>query len=70
MSNFGVKHIQEFVDQGVPLPTINQIDLHPFMRHPDIVEICQKNGILLEVCIPPPHERRIELACAFQISLV
>lgn len=49
VSNFGVKHIQEFIDQGVPLPVLNQVDLHPFMRHPDIVEICQANGILLEV---------------------
>lgn len=49
VSNFGAKHIQEFIDQGVPLPTVNQIDLHPFMRHPDIVDICQKHSILLEV---------------------
>lgn len=49
MSNFGAKHIQEFIDQKVPLPTINQIDLHPFMRHPEIVKICEDNGILLEV---------------------
>lgn len=52
VSNYGVKHIQEFVDQGVPLPVVNQIDLHPFMRHPDIVDICQKNNILLEVDLP------------------
>ena len=26
-----------------------QIDLHPFMRHPEIVKICEDNGILLEV---------------------
>jgi len=49
VSNFGAKHIQEMVDAGVELPVVNQIDLHPFMRHPDIVEICEKHGILLEV---------------------
>lgn len=51
VSNFGTKHIQEMVDQGVPLPVLNQVDLHPFMRHPDIVKLCQDNGILLEVSI-------------------
>jgi len=30
---------------------VNQIDLHPFMRHPDIVEICEKNNIVLEVSL-------------------
>jgi diketogulonate reductase-like aldo/keto reductase len=51
VSNFGAKHIQEFIDQKVPLPTVNQIDLHPFMRHPEIVKICEDNGILLEVSV-------------------
>jgi diketogulonate reductase-like aldo/keto reductase len=49
VSNYGVKHIQEFVDQGVELPVLNQIDLHPFMRRKEIVEICEKHGIFLEV---------------------
>lgn len=49
VSNWGTKHIQELLDAGSVLPVVNQIDLHPFMRHPDIVKICQDNGILLEV---------------------
>jgi diketogulonate reductase-like aldo/keto reductase len=49
VSNWGTKHIQELIDNGSVLPVVNQIDLHPFMRHPDIVKICQDNGILLEV---------------------
>lgn len=52
VSNFGKKHIQEFIDQKVPLPTVNQVDLHPFMRHPEIVEICEQNEILLEAWGP------------------
>jgi diketogulonate reductase-like aldo/keto reductase len=49
VSNWGTKHIQELLDAGSVLPVVNQIDLHPFMRHPDIVKICQDHGILLEV---------------------
>lgn len=52
VSNFGAKHIQEMVDAGVELPVVNQIDLHPFMRHPDIVDICEKHSILLEAWAP------------------
>jgi diketogulonate reductase-like aldo/keto reductase len=71
VSNFGAKHIQEFIDQKVPLPTVNQIDLHPFMRHPEIVKICEDNGILLEVSPSPTqfihsylsHALRDPLAC-------
>lgn len=49
VSNWGTKHIQELLDNGSVLPAVNQIDLHPFMRHPDIVKICRDNGIMLEV---------------------
>lgn len=52
VSNWGTKHIQELLDNGSVLPVVNQIDLHPFMRHPDIVKICRDNGILLEVSPP------------------
>jgi diketogulonate reductase-like aldo/keto reductase len=50
VSNFGSKHIQEFVHLfPQDLPTVNQVDLHPFMQHPDIVAICEKHKIVLEV---------------------
>lgn len=49
VSNFGAKHIDEMIEDGVELPVLNQIDLHPFMRHPDIVDACEKHGIALEV---------------------
>lgn len=52
VSNFGAKHIAEMVDEGVELPALNQIDLHPFMRHPDIVDACDKHGIALEAWAP------------------
>ena len=49
VSNFGAKHIDEMIEDGVELPVLNQIDLHPFMRHPDIVDACEKHNIALEV---------------------
>ncbi|KAI0090281.1 aldo-keto reductase [Irpex rosettiformis] len=52
VSNFGVKHIQEMLEQGVELPVLNQVDLHPFMTRTDIVEICQKHDIALEAWGP------------------
>lgn len=59
VSNYGVKHIEEFStlreeakkgNRKVPdMPVLNQVDLHPFMRRQAIVDICEKNDILLEV---------------------
>lgn len=58
VSNYGVKHIQEFeqardraqkAGKKYEMPVLNQVDLHPFMRREAIVDICEKNDILLEV---------------------
>ncbi|KAJ9109231.1 hypothetical protein QFC21_000560 [Naganishia friedmannii] len=67
VSNYGVAHIQEFIDARAAtaaesgngairkpeLPVLSQIDLHPFMRRPAIVDICEKNDILLEQVTRP-----------------
>jgi diketogulonate reductase-like aldo/keto reductase len=51
VSNYGIKHLQELLDQGQK-PVINQVDLHPFMTRTDIVDFCQKHEIVLEVYYP------------------
>lgn len=58
VSNFAPKHIEEIVARGDELPVVNQIDLHPFMRHPEYVDSCRKHGILLEVSPSPRDEGR------------
>ncbi|ORX37579.1 putative aldo-keto reductase [Kockovaella imperatae] len=68
VSNWGAKHIQELVDAGSPLPVLNQIDLHPFMRHPDIVEICEKLGILLEAWGPLARAKRFDHPSLIKIA--
>ena len=55
VSNFGTKHIQEFEQWGLEKPVLNQVDLHPFMRRQDIVDVCRKYDIVLEVS--PPKSR-------------
>ncbi|KAI0342931.1 aldo-keto reductase [Trametopsis cervina] len=52
VSNFGVKHIDEMLEQGVELPVLNQVDLHPFMTRTDIVAKCRENNIALEAWGP------------------
>ncbi|GHJ85316.1 hypothetical protein NliqN6_1718 [Naganishia liquefaciens] len=53
VSNYGVKHIGEFTQQaGAEVPVLNQLDNHPFMRRPEIVAACEKQGILIEAWGP------------------
>jgi methylglyoxal/glyoxal reductase len=47
VSNFGVEHLEAMKNSGRPLPQVNQIELHPWCTNEDIVEWCQKNGVVL-----------------------
>ncbi|BEJ09849.1 hypothetical protein CcaverHIS641_0607640 [Cutaneotrichosporon cavernicola] len=60
VSNFSPKHIEEIVARGDELPVVNQIDLHPFMRHKAYVDNCQKHGIILEAWAPLARAMRFQ----------
>lgn len=60
VSNFGVHHLDELeqwqkdteVKEGKGkggVLSVNQIELHPWLARPDIVQWCEKRGVLLEV---------------------
>jgi len=54
VSNYGVAHLKEIVE-GWPKedwPTVNQVDLHPFMTREDIVAFCHAHGIALQAWAP------------------
>jgi hypothetical protein len=48
----GVRHLQEIVDAGLEVPSVNQIELHPFCQQKEIVKWCQDHGVVVQVC---PH---------------
>lgn len=64
VSNFGTQHLTEITTkwpQG-QWPSINQIDVHPFMRHQDIVDFCQKHGIFIQTWGPLARGMRMNHA--------
>jgi diketogulonate reductase-like aldo/keto reductase len=65
VSNYGVHHLEELEEwmkqteekegkgKGGVL-SVNQVELHPWLTRDDIVEWCEKRGVVLEVCFPFP----------------
>ena len=37
VSNWGINHLQELIDNDLPLPAANQIELHPWSQKPELV---------------------------------
>ncbi|KAF8532316.1 NADP-dependent oxidoreductase domain-containing protein [Gautieria morchelliformis] len=54
VSNFGVNHLKELVEarRKEDWPSVNQVDLHPFMTRTDIVGYCRDHGIALQAWAP------------------
>lgn len=51
VSNFNIHHLEKLKsacdENGYPLPSINQIELHPFLQQKAVVEYCKDLGIEL-----------------------
>ncbi|MCA9981992.1 MAG: aldo/keto reductase, partial [Anaerolineales bacterium] len=47
VSNFNQTHIEEIKAAGLPLPDVNQIELHPWSQKPNLVSYLAQNGIAI-----------------------
>jgi diketogulonate reductase-like aldo/keto reductase len=52
ISNFLVHHLDEFLPECKIMPAVNQVEFHPELLQPDLLEYCQKRGIQLEAWSP------------------
>ena len=68
VSNYGVHHLEEleewqksqpFQEQGGIL-SVNQVELHPWLARPDIVQWCVQRGVVLEAYSPLVRSQRMD----------
>ncbi|MEU6556435.1 aldo/keto reductase [Streptomyces sp. NPDC046915] len=45
VSNFNAAHIDELIEAGLPVPHVNQIELHPWSQKPELVSYLNQKGI-------------------------
>ena len=46
VSNWNINHIEEIVAAGLPLPSANQIEIHPLCTQSTLISYLKSNGIL------------------------
>lgn len=52
VSNFMVHHLKDILADGPTLPAVNQVEFHPYLFLPDLLEFCKAHDIQLEAWSP------------------
>ncbi|MGI0071050.1 MAG: aldo/keto reductase [Thermoplasmata archaeon] len=59
VSNYTIRHLEELADARIA-PTVNQVEFHPFVYDPDLVDYCNAHAIRLEAYSPLTRNRRLD----------
>lgn len=52
VSNFGIHHLEELKKHSAVVPSVNQIEVHPFLKENALVNYCRKEGIAIQAYSP------------------
>jgi alcohol dehydrogenase (NADP+) len=52
VSNFKREQIEKLLQAGLSKPIVNQVELHPYLQQPDLVQYCEEQGIQLMAYSP------------------
>lgn len=52
VSNFLEHHIEDILQNCKIIPAVNQIEFHPYLVQPNLLQICKKNNIQVEAWSP------------------
>ncbi|KAL4948870.1 NADP-dependent oxidoreductase domain-containing protein [Aspergillus filifer] len=52
VSNFNIRRLEELLGQVDIVPAANQIEAHPYLQQPELLQFCQSKNILIEAYSP------------------
>ena len=52
VSNFMVHHLEDILGDNQTAPSVNQVEFHPFLVQPDLLEFCRSHNIQVEAWSP------------------
>jgi methylglyoxal/glyoxal reductase len=52
VSNYTIGHLEEMKKYAKVLPSVNQVEFHPFLYQKDLLQYCKDNEIILEAYSP------------------
>jgi len=52
VSNFTIRHLNELLAGTKTVPAVNQVEFHPYLYQPELLDFCTSRGIALEAYSP------------------
>lgn len=52
VSNFNIRRLKDLLSKVDVVPACNQVEAHPYLTQPDLLEFCKEKGIVLEAYSP------------------
>ncbi|HTS32839.1 MAG TPA: aldo/keto reductase [Thermoplasmata archaeon] len=59
VSNYTVRHLEELREHSDVVPAVDQVEMHPFVYDPDLLEYCARHGIRVEAYSPLTRGRQL-----------
>lgn len=60
VSNFLPHHLDQLLEHATVTPSIDQIEFHPHLQSPEVVEYCARHGIVVEAWSPLKRGRLVD----------
>lgn len=60
VSNYTIAHIDQVLDEGNVVPSVNQVEFSPFLYQRELLEHCHARGIRIEAYSPLTKARRLD----------
>lgn len=60
VSNYTVSHLQEMKTYSDVVPSVNQVEFHPFLNQIELAHYCKKENILIEAYSPLAHGQKVD----------
>lgn len=60
VSNYTIRHLEELLARASEPPSVNQVELHPFLPQGELVKWCVRQGIVVEAYAPLVKGRRMD----------
>lgn len=68
VSNFKEHHLETLKEAGLMAPLINQVELHPQLPQPDLLDYCQDEGIQIEAWSPLMQGKFLDIPAFSEIA--